>query len=187
MSYMKTTRNYQLEGVVNNKKEEVRLELYVDADFSGELSDSKSTSGAWLRLAGSQTSFPLMWLSKRQTSTSSSTTEAEVIAVANAVFGEAIPVLQLWETVLGRPVELVIMEDNQATIQVVNRGYSAKLRHILRTHKINLGSLKELLTENDIKLQYIESAKQSADVFTKALEPIKWPNALELLNMKTIS
>ena len=144
MSYMKSTRNYQLEGFVNNKKEELRIELFVDSDFAGEHKDSRSTSGAWLRLAGSDTNFPLWWSSKRQSATSRSTTEAEVIAMASAVFGEALPVLQLWQTVLERSVEMVIHEDNQATIQVVHQGYSSKLRHIARTHKVNLGSLREL-------------------------------------------
>jgi hypothetical protein len=125
-----------------------------------------------------------MWSSKRQTSVSRSTTEAEVIAVASAVFGEAIPVLELWETVLQRPVDLIIHEDNQATIQVVERGYSSKLRHITRTHKVNLGSLSEVLQDKGIKIQYVETTKQAADIFTKALEPIKWPNAIGLLNIK---
>ena len=185
MSYMKSTRHYQLQGVVGNKQQDVRLELFVDADFAGEHKDSKSTSGAFLKLAGTQTSFPLMWSSKRQTSTSRSTTEAEVIAMANAVFGEAIPVLQLWELLLQRPVDLIIHEDNQATIQVVGQGYSSKLRHITRTHKINLGSLSEVLQQKGIKVQYIETTQQAADIFTKALEPMKWPNAIKLLNINT--
>ena len=185
MSYMKTTRHYQLQGVVGNKQQDVRLELFVDADFAGEHKDSKSTSGAFLKLAGTQTSFPLMWSSQRQTSTSRSTTEAEVIAMANAVFGEAIPVLQLWDLILQRPVDLIIHEDNQATIQVVEQGYSSKLRHITRTHKINLGSLNEVLQQKGIKVQYIETTQQAADIFTKALEPLKWPNAIELLNINT--
>ena len=33
MSYMKTTRHYQLQGVVGNKQQDVRLELFVDADW----------------------------------------------------------------------------------------------------------------------------------------------------------
>ena len=185
MSYMKTTRHYQLQGVVNNNKEDVHLELFVDADFSGERKDSKSTSGAWMRLAGTQTSFPLMWSSKRQTSTSRSTTEAEVIAMATAVFSEALPVMQLWETILERKIETIVCEDNQATIQVVQRGYSQKLRHISRTHKVNLGSLAEVFQDSHTKLRYTESSKQCADIFTKALEPHAWDNAIGLLEMKT--
>ena len=105
--------------------------------------------------------------------------------MASAVFGEAIPVLQLFERILERPVELIIHEDNQATIKVVEAGYSPKLRQISRTHKVNLGGLSEILTERGIKVQYIESAKQAADIFTKALEPLKWPNAINLLGMST--
>ena len=114
-----------------------------------------------------------MWSSKRQSSTSRSTTEAEVIAIATAVYGEAIPVLQLWDTLLQRPVSLVIHEDNQAPIMVVERGYSSKLRHITRTHKVNLGCLQEVLQDNNITLQYIKTDEQVADIFTKALEPLK--------------
>ena len=58
--YMKSTRHYQLQSVFGNKQQDVRLELFVDADFTGEHKDSKSTSGAFLKLAGTQTSFPLM-------------------------------------------------------------------------------------------------------------------------------
>ena len=107
--------------------------------------------------------------------------------MARAVFGEAIPVLQLWEKILERPVDLIIHEDNQATIKVVENGYSSKLRHISRTHKVNLGGLSEILQQQGIRIQYVESIKQAADIFTKALEPLKWPNALELLNMHTQS
>ena len=183
MCYMKSTRDFQLEGVVNNKPEDLHLQLFVDADFSGERKDSKSTSGAWMRLAGSQTSFPLMWSSKRQTSTSRSTTEAEVIAMASAIFGEAIPVLQLFETLLGRRVNLEVCEDNQATMQVVQRGYSSKLRHITRTHKVNLGSLAEFFEDPHNVLKYTETTQQVADIFTKAVEGSKWQNAISLLRV----
>jgi len=118
---------------------------------------------------------------------SRSTTEAEVIAMASAVFGEAIPVFQFFETVLEHQVDLIIQEDNQATIKVVENGYSSKLRHISRNHKVNLGSLSEILQQRGMKLQYVETDKQAADIFTKALEPMKWPNAIGLLGKHTHS
>ena len=92
--------------------------------------------------------------------------------------------MTMLDTVLGRPVELVILEDNQATIKVVKRGYSAKLRHILRTHKVNLGSIKEILDNDNASIEYCPTAVQAADVFTKALPPLKWPNALDLLGIE---
>ena len=105
--------------------------------------------------------------------------------MATAVFSEALPVMQLWETILERKIETIVCEDNQATIQVVQRGYSQKLRHISRTHKVNLGSLAEVFQDSHTKLRYTESSKQCADIFTKALEPHAWDNAIGLLEMKT--
>ena len=46
--------------------------------------------------------------------------------MASAVFGEAIPVSQLFEKILERPVEFIIHEDNQATMKVVEAGYIIK-------------------------------------------------------------
>ena len=63
-------------------------------------------------------------------------------------------------------------------------GYSAKLRHLKKVHKLNLSALYELFNDPQVTLQYIKSALQRADPFTKALEPCKWNAALELLNIK---
>ena len=139
----------------------------------------------WLCLTGPNTWFPLAWVAKRQTATSRSTTESEAVSLAKILFEEAIPMLDLWDLLLGRPVKLTIYEDNQATIKVLNKGYSSKLRHVTRHHKVDLGSVKEVLDEHNVELQYIETTKQCADIFTKALTPCKWPHAVGLLGIKT--
>ena len=36
------------------------------------------------------------------------------------------------------PVQLVVAEDNEAVIKTVAKGRSAKLRHVARTHRVNL-------------------------------------------------
>ena len=93
--------------------------------------------------------------------------------------------MSLWDTLLGRGIKLRIYEDNMATIKVVNKGYSPKLRHILRTHKVNLSSIKEAIDNDNVELQYVETEQQAADVFTKALCPQKWPVAMEMLGIMT--
>ena len=84
---------------------------------------------------------------------------------------------------LGRDdLELVIHEDNQATILVVKKGYSPKLRHISRTHKVNLGCISEQVAPGSgISIQYVDTNLQVADIFT--LPPQKWDNALKLLGI----
>ena len=181
MCYINCTPGHRLVGRVGDQPSDIKLRLYVDADFSGEVTDTKSTSGGYLVLYGPRTFYPLMWLSKRQTSTSRSTTEAEVVSLAASLFSEAIPVMDLWDMLLGnRKIQLEIMEDNQATIKVVQKGYSAKLRNVLQTHKIDLGSIKEVLEREPVSIEYIKTDEQAADVFTKALVPMKWDNALKL-------
>ena len=100
------------------------------------------------------------------------------------MFREALPAMDFWDTVLRRGVTCVTREDNEATIKVVKKGYSAKLRHVTRTHKVNLGSLYEVFRGDDHEIKHVGTNEQSADIFTKGLEPAKWDNAISLLNMK---
>ena len=91
--------------------------------------------------------------------------------------------LDMFDTIKGSAFELEICEDNQATIIVAKAGFSQKLRHILRTHKVNIGSIKEVVDQPYCSLEYIDTKLQAADIFTKALEPSKWQNALHLLSI----
>ncbi|CAE7293066.1 GIP [Symbiodinium sp. CCMP2592] len=184
ISYIDSTKTHRLVGTVSDGPRELHLALYVDADFAGERDDAKSTSGGFLVLKGPNTFFPLAWVSKRQTSVSRSTTESEIVSLAHSLFQEALPALQLWQTILDYPIRLIIHEDNQATILVAKKGYSPKLRHIARTHKVNLGSISEVIDEDDVDIEYVDTNLQAADIFTKALPPQKWDNALKLLGMR---
>ena len=86
-----------------------------------------------------------------------------------SLFSEALPQMDLWDLLLGRKVDLVVEQDNQATIIIAREGYSAKLRHVLRTHKVNIGSIKEVLDDQPVTIHYIKSDEQAADIFTKPL------------------
>eukprot|EP00971_Amphidinium_carterae_P336880 6473453-Amphidinium_carterae.1 len=63
---------------------------------------------------------------------------------------------------------MVCYEDNEQTISAVRRGYSKKLRHLPRAHKISVGTLHELLDgDNPIgELKYHPTATHKADMFT---------------------
>ena len=107
-----------------------------------------------------------------------------VVSLAYSLYQEGLPALQLWELLLGRTVTLKVLEDNQATILVVRKGYSPKLRHITRTHKVNLSGLSEVFREDSAELEYCQTDNQAADIFTKALPPQKWAPALRLLGIR---
>jgi len=182
-AYLDSTKEFLLSGAVGDAMENCQLELFVDADFGGDHDDVKSTTGAILFLCGPRTRFPLMWLSRRQTSTSRSTTEAEIVALAQGLFSEALPALDLWDTLLQRSIRLEIHEDNEAAIKAVSKGYSQKLRHMNRVHKINISSIHDALNNNNIDISHCTTDEQAADIFTKALAAMKWPAALQLLGV----
>lgn len=94
--------------------------------------------------------------------------------------------LELFDLMLrpitGKKMKLFIWENNQACITVCAKCYLPKLRHVQRTHKINLGSIKECIEHPEIQLACIVTDLQAADIFAKALVPSKWPNAIESLH-----
>ena len=84
------------------------------------------------------------------------------------------------------PFKLKVKEDNKATILIAKEGYSQKMRDYDRVHRVNLSSLKDLFDQKETySIDYVETDKQAADIFTKALTPMKWPNALRLLGINT--
>ena len=183
LCYIHATIDHRLVAHITDPAKDLQLTLYSDADFAGEKEHTRSTNGGLLALTGPSSFFPIAWISKRQTSTSRSTTEAEVVSLAYGVLSEAIPALVLWEQLLGGDVQVQCHEDNQATILVVKKGFSPKLRHIARTHKVDLGCLSEVFANENMILQYVNTDEQAADIFTKALPPQKWQAAMQMLNI----
>lgn len=75
-------------------------------------------------------------------------------------------------------------QGNSAVIQIVESGYSPKLRHFQKVLKINIGSIHEFFSENETaKLFYIKTAAQCADPFTKPLPVAKWIEDLQQMNV----
>ena len=123
-------------GFVGDKVEDLFLGVHVDADHGGDAMDVRATTGAFVALQGPKSFFPLAVICKKQTSNSNGSTEAETVALSHILRQECIPILQLWEMLLGRSVRVEIYEDNQNTIDVIRNGYSPALRHLLKTQKM---------------------------------------------------
>jgi len=78
--YLRGTSHYVLEFQANNSNDASPI-VYVDSDWGGDRMDRKSISGFAVLLDGGT----ILWGSKKQTSVSLSTVEAEFIAVSTAV------------------------------------------------------------------------------------------------------
>ena len=164
MSYIHHTVDHRMIGFVGDPPGDLWLGLYCDSDFAGDKKDCKSTSGIFLVLLGPHTFFPLTAVSKKQTSVSHSSTEAEVVGANEGVRAVGIPALDLWENILQRTPVLKVYEDNQATLRILQTGKFPKLRHIGRTHGVAVTLLHDVLTKGHFQLQDVHTKGQCADM-----------------------
>ena len=89
----------------------------------------------------------------------------------------------LLDKVLDRDVHCNFYEDNQAAILILENGGSSALRHVGRTHRVDLAWMYERFNEDNIKVRYIESNRQCADIYTKHFtDRYKWYQSLILIN-----
>ena len=120
--YINTTSDWVLRGFIGDSPQDLRLNLYADADFAGDRPGFKSTSGCFLTLSGPTTCFPLGAKCQRQTAVAHSTPEAEIVSANHAVRTVGLPSLDLWEGILQRSVALLLLEDNESTYQIIKTG-----------------------------------------------------------------
>ena len=154
------------------------LRIYTDADFAACPFTARSTSGIVVHIGTGSCAFPVMWQSRKQTSTARSTPEAEMIAVASAMFSEVINLQTFLETACKDPVPMIFHQDNETVLTILKSGYSAKLRHLGRVHRVDVASMSEILEQESYSAQYINSKDQLANGLTKVIPPAEWPAML---------
>ena len=140
------------------------LELmgYSYSDHAGCKIDRKSTTGGCHFLGGKLVS----WTSKKQTSVSTSTAEAEYVSAASC----CAQILWMKNQLTDYGVQYTktpIFCDNTSAIAITqNPVMHSKTKHIdIRYHFI-----RDHVMKGDIELHFIPTDKQLADVFTKPLD-----------------
>ena len=139
------------------------MEVYTDADFASCPLSSKSTTGILVAARTGDCVYPLHWVSRKQSSTARSTTEAETIALATAMFTEVENLQEYLGDILGFEIPVQYMQDNNTVITILRTGYSAKLRHMPRVHRVNVSSIYERLAEPHLQITYCPMAEQRAN------------------------
>ena len=82
-------------------------------------------------------------------------------------------------------VPLVIMEDNEAVIKILIKGRSNALRHLHRTHRINIDWLFEIIKQENIIIRYVNTKYQLADICTKAFTAAgDWDRLMSLCQLR---
>ena len=71
---------------------------------------------------------------------------------------------------------LIILEDNEAVIKMTIKGRSPNLRHVARTHRVDLDFLFDIFKKNQgIAIRYVGTKSQIADILTKGqFTTVQW-------------
>ena len=152
IKYLKTTKHYNL--YYGKIKENNIIELYTDASF-----DNPSVSGILIHWYGS----PIIWTSKRQNWSPTSTAESETYAICTGL--KEMMWLSKLMNELDFKTEMMAYCDNQAAIKIVKDGPNNSTKHI----EITWAAINHIITNINIKIKYKDKNEMLADILTKPL------------------
>ena len=137
------------------------LEVYTDSSFA-DCEGSESTSGYVIKLFGDT----IAWRSHKQGFVALSTCEAEYVSLSEGCM-EAMAIHKIVKFMLDKefyPVKMYC--DNKAAVNCVSLAQPVRLRHCLYK---NIDYVKEAEREKRVKVTWIGTTDQLADIMTKPL------------------
>lgn len=159
LRYLQATKDL---GLLYKKAKDPSLLVYTDADWVGDQDNRRSMSG----MVSFLNAGPITYKAQLQAVPALSTTEAEYVAATNAV--KDILWLKRFIAEIGIKLDskAPLLCDNQSAIRLIkNPEFHQRTKHIdIRYHFI-----RYVYEAGDFQVDYVETDKQRADTFTKAL------------------
>uniref|UniRef100_A0A2N9GFY5 Reverse transcriptase Ty1/copia-type domain-containing protein n=1 Tax=Fagus sylvatica TaxID=28930 RepID=A0A2N9GFY5_FAGSY len=138
------------------------LQAYADVDWAGNSDDRRSTLGYVVFLG----STPITWVSKKQSTVSRSSTEAEYRSLASATTEV------LWIRMVLKDLRVFLLDppllwcDNLSAIALAsNPVFHARTKHI----EVDKHFIREKVVRRDIVVKFISTTDQLANILTKCL------------------
>jgi hypothetical protein len=177
LRYIRGTINYGLRYTASN---DIQLHGFTDSDWAGSVEDRKSTSGMSFSLGSAMIS----WSSRKQKSVALSTAEAEYMAACEACT-EAVWLRKLISDLFDQtPESTTIYCDNQSCIRLSEHPvFHERSKHI----EIKYYFIRDKVQEGEVKLEYIPTDEQTADILTKPLSRIKFAYFREKMGIAEIT
>lgn len=177
LRYLKGT---MFHGLHFSSQSSLELRAYSDADWAGDPTDRRSTTGFCFLLGDSLIS----WRSKKQTVVARSSTEAEYRALADTTSE------LLWLRWLLQDMGVSISTatpvycDNRSAIQIAhNDVFHERTKHI----EIDCHFVRHHLLQGSLQLRSISSHDQLADIFTKSFLPGRFRDLVTKLKLVNYS
>jgi hypothetical protein len=140
----------------------VSVTAYADADWASDRIDRKSITG-WIAMINGD---PVSWASKKQKVVSQSSCEAELYAEAAAINETKWLNGLLGEIGVNQSTSPLIYGDNQSTQALSKNGIkSERTKHVA----IKYAFIHDEVSNGRVRLQWVPSAEQLADILTKPL------------------
>jgi transposase InsO family protein len=158
------SRNGDNVGDSRGRRAQVQVDVcaFADADWANDKGDRKSISGWVAKLNGD----PVSWSSKKQRVVALSTCEAELYAEAAAI-QEVLWLRGLMEELgLHTQTGSIVYGDNQSTLAISQNGVKGeRTKHV----DVKYHFVTETVERGAVKLRWVPTTQQQADIFTKAL------------------
>ena len=167
-------------GLYYSSHSSLELGAYSDADWAGDPTDRRSTTGFCFFLGSSLIS----WRSKKQTVIARSSTEAEYRALADTT-QELIWLRWLLSDMgVSHSGATTLHCDNRSAIQIAhNDVFHDRTKHI----EIDCHFIRQHVGNGIVHLHSVSSADQIADIFTKAHPPGRFLDLVSKLQMASTS
>ena len=156
----------------------INLHGYADADWAGDVSTRKSTTGYLFQIGNGTVS----WKTRRQSIAALSSTEAEYVSLSCEA-QEPIWMRNLLESIGFQQLDpTMISADNQGAIALAgNPGNHPKTKHI----GIKYHFMREAVEKNKIMFQYCPTKEMLADILTKALTKERFQELRDLIGVRS--
>ena len=148
---------------------------YVDSDYAGSLDTRKSQTGYVFTVFGSAIS----WKANLQAVVALSTTEAEFMAVTEAV-KEALWLKGVLAELGFEQQSLSVFCDSQGAIHLSkHQVFHERSKHI----DVRLHFVRDVISEGSVLVQKISTNHNPADMLTKSVPSDKFEHCLELIRL----
>jgi len=173
LSYIQGTITH---GILLKASNQLTLQAFSDSDWAACPSTRRSVTG-YLILLGTS---PISWKSKKQSTVSRSSSEAEYRAMAQAASEITWLVRLLAELGANNLTPVTLHCDNQSALHIArNPVFHERTKHI----EIDCHFTREKVLDGLLQLTYMPTKSQLADVLTKILPSSQFQNLLTKLGM----